>query len=594
MLDFQIKIDPQTDEKYLETSLAGKVLMTIPQLNKGTAFTLQERLAFDLIGKLPCRIETMAEQVQRAYAQCLSYESALEKNIYLNNLHDKNQMLFYALLIQHLEEFISVIYTPTIGEAVSAFSLKFRQARGMYMSYPERDYTNLILENRSNPEIDIVVITDGEAVLGIGDQGIGAMDIPIAKLMVYSLCGGIDPSRCLPITIDVGTDNEALLNSPSYLGWKHQRLRGQEYDDFIDVIVKSIRSKLPNAFIHWEDFGTHNARTIMERYQNEFCSFNDDIQGTGATALAAIWAALKAQQAQLKDQRIIIFGAGAAGTGIADQLVMALISEGLTKQQAERCIWLIDRPGLLIDDMPDLRDAQKPYARPRTEIENWSERNTVPGNLSFTSPSREKSTAKLADEGESYDLLTTIQNIKPTILIGCSAQGSAFSQEIIQTMAQHVAHPIILPLSNPTARAEATPHDIIHWTNGTALVATGSPFAPVEFQGKKITIAQCNNARIFPGIGLGVLVAKPKLLTDSMLLAAARALCDCAPVNTDIHAPLLPSIKEAKKVSKAVALAVAQQAIKESLSTLDANTNLVALIDSAYWEPTYLPYRRKH
>ena len=581
MLDFQIKTDAKTGEKYLETSIVGKTLMTIPQLNKGTAFTLQERLDFDLIGKLPCRTETLEEQVQRAYVQCCSYDTPLEKNIYLNNLHDKNQTLFYALLVKHLDEFISVIYTPTVGEAVSAFSLKFRQARGIYMSYPERDYLGLILENRSNPEIDIVVITDGEAVLGIGDQGIGAMDIPIAKLMVYSLCGGIDPSRCLPITIDVGTDNEILLNSPTYLGWKHKRLRGQEYDDFIDTVVQNIRVKLPNTFIHWEDFGTHNARAIMERYQMQFCTFNDDIQGTGATTLAAIWAALNAQGAVLKEQRIVIFGAGAAGTGIADQLVMALIHEGLTRKQAEQCIWLIDRPGLLTEDMHDLRDSQRPYARNRDEF------------LSLTSPLREKSTAKLADEGEYYDLLTVVKHVKPTILIGCSAQAGAFTQDVIQTMAQHVTHPIILPLSNPTNKVEATPHDIIHWTNGQALVATGSPFAPVKFKGKEIIIAQCNNARIFPGIGLGVLVAKPKLLTDAMLLAAARALCNCAPVNTDISAPLLPNIGRAEEVSKKVALAIAQQAIKENLSPLSADVDLIKLIDEAYWQPTYLPYRRK-
>ena len=559
MLDFQIKTDPKTGEKYLETAIVGKTLMTLPQLNKGTAFTLQERLDFDLIGKLPCRTETLEEQVQRAYVQCCSYDTPLEKNIYLNNLHDKNQTLFYALLVKHLDEFISVIYTPTVGEAVSSFSLKFRQARGIYMSYPERDYIGLILENRSNPEIDIVVITDGEAVLGIGDQGIGAMDIPIAKLMVYSLCGGIDPSRCLPITIDVGTDNEILLNSPTYLGWKHKRLRGQEYDDFIDTIIQNMRAKLPNTFIHWEDFGTHNARAIMECYKNEFCNFNDDIQGTGATTLAAIWAALNAQGAVLKDQRIVIFGAGAAGTGIADQLVMALLQEGLTRKQAEQCIWLIDRPGLLTEDMADLRDSQRPYAKPSPCL----------------------------------DLLTVVKNIKPTILIGCSAQAGAFTQEVIQTMAQHVTHPIILPLSNPTDKVEATPHDIIHWTNGQALVATGSPFAPVKFNGKEIIIAQCNNARIFPGIGLGVLIAQPKLLTDAMLLAAARALCNCAPVNTDISAPLLPNIGRAEEVSKKVALAIAQQAIKEKLSSLRSDTDLEALIDAAYWRPTYLPYKRK-
>jgi malate dehydrogenase (oxaloacetate-decarboxylating) len=580
MLDFQIKTDSKTGDKYLETSICGKTLMTIPQLNKGTAFTLQERLDFDLIGKLPCRTETLEEQVQRAYVQCCSYDTPLEKNIYLNNLHDKNQTLFYALLVKHLDEFISVIYTPTVGEAVSAFSLKFRQARGIYMSYPERDYIGLILENRSNPEIDIVVITDGEAVLGIGDQGIGAMDIPIAKLMVYSLCGGIDPSRCLPITIDVGTDNETLLNSPTYLGWKHKRLRGQAYDDFIDSVIQTMRAKLPNTFIHWEDFGTHNARTILERYQDQFCTFNDDIQGTGATTLAAIWAALNAQDSVLKDQRIVIFGAGAAGIGIADQLVMALVHEGLTRKKAERCIWLIDRPGLLIDDMADLRDSQRPYARSRAEINAWE-------------PSPCPLPQAVEGDYESYNLLAVVKHIKPTILIGCSAQAGAFTQEVIQTMAQHVTHPIILPLSNPTNKVEATPHDIIHWTRGKGLVATGSPFAPVKFDGKEVVIAQCNNARIFPGIGLGVLVAKPKLLTDGMLLAAARALCDCAPVNTDLSAPLLPNIDRAEEVSKKVALAIAIQAINKGISSLSLEMDLRALIDAAYWQPAYLEYRRK-
>lgn len=568
MLDFQIKYDAKTQKPYLATSLHGKLLLTVPQLNKGTAFSREERLEFDLLGKLPCHIETLQEQVEKAYQQCTNYNSRLQQNIYLNNLHDKNQIVFYKLASEHLAEILPTIYTPTVGDAVISFSRKYRQARGMYMSYPERESLDKVLDNRSNPEIDIVVVTDGEAVLGIGDQGIGGMDIPIAKLMVYTLCGGINPNRAMPMVIDVGTDNEQLLNDPDYLGWKHKRLRGKEYEDFVDHVVQTIRNKLPNAYIHWEDFGTHNARYLLERYQNQFCTFNDDIQGTGATTLAAVLAANKALGQTLSQQRIVIFGAGAAGCGIADQLKLGLMAEGLSETEAKQRIWLVDRPGLLKEQMEDLRECQIPYLRPHNETEHW-----------------------VVSDVNKINLLDVVSNVKPTILIGCSAQGGAFNKDVVQTIATTVEHPIILPLSNPNSRAEASPEDLMEWTQGKALIATGSPFSDVEYEGQTIQIAQCNNYRIFPGIGLGVIASKTKRLTDSMLIAASHALAESAPVLNDLRAPLLPGLDQTKSVAKRIAYAIGKQAITEGHSDMDIQ-ELENRIDETYWKPEYLPYRR--
>jgi malate dehydrogenase (oxaloacetate-decarboxylating) len=569
MLDFHIKFDEQTEQHYIETSLHGKLLLSIPQLNKSTAFTPEERVTFGLMGKLPTHVETLQEQVERAYIQSQNYDSRLEQNIYLNNLHDKSQTVFYKLASEHLEEFLPIIYTPTVGDAVISFSRKYRQARGMYLSYPEREHLEHILSNRSNPEVDIVVLTDGEGVLGIGDQGLGAMDITIAKLMVYTLCGGINPNRAMPIMIDVGTDNEDLLNDPDYLGWKHKRLRGPDYDAFIEQIVQTIRKQLPNAFIHWEDFGTNNARGILERYQDKFCTFNDDIQGTGATTLAAILAAGKALKQDLADQRIIIFGAGAAGCGIAEQIVDGLVAEGLSEAEARKRLWLIDRPGLLVDDIEGLHPAQQLYARSGDEVSGWH-----------------------AEDLSNIKLLDVVYNVKPTVLIGCSAQGLAFNREVVELMASHVEHPIIMPLSNPNNRSEANPEDLIIWTEGKALVATGSPFPEVTYQGQSVQIAQCNNAKIFPGIGLGVISAKATRLTKGMLLAACDALAESAPVLRSLDAPLLPSVNRAEYVAKRIAFAIGMKAIEEGHSQSDPNTLQQAILDN-YWQPKYLPYRRK-
>lgn len=568
VLQFKIIKDKSTHSEWLETALNGKPLLTTPQLNKGTAFTCEERLAFGLTGKLPVRVETLDDQVARAYRQYQSYRNELNKNIYLNGVHDSNQILFYKLVSQHMGEMIPIIYTPIVGTAVKQFSQEYRHPRGLYISYPERQYMDEILDNRSNPEIDLIVVTDGEGVLGIGDQGIGGMDIPIAKLMVYSLCGGINPTRTLPIQLDVGTNNPLLLNDPMYLGWRHERLSGAMYDDFIDQFVSTIRKKFPSVFLHWEDFGRDNARRNLERYQGQICTFNDDMQGTGVVTLAALLAAVKANGSTLHEQRIVIFGAGTAGTGIADQIAQAMQRDGMSLEQAQAQFWLIDRQGLLTKDMPQLNKYQQVYARDPQEVQGWqSADNTIP-------------------------LLNVIEAVKPTILVGCSAVSGAFNQQVITTMAKYTKRPIVLPLSNPTERCEIRPEDLFAWTKGNALMATGSPFDDIQYNGRSLRIAQCNNALVFPGIGLGLTAIRATRLSDDALWAACKALSDFAPIQHDPHAPLLPSLDDARQVATQIAIAVAQQAMNEGVAQVIPVDGVEDLINYSLWEPRYLPYKK--
>lgn len=558
MLDFKIKKDPTHHFEYLETSISGKLLLTIPQLNKGTAFTLEERDIFGLTGKLPIHVESLEEQLTRTYSQYLEYKTPLQKNIYLNKLHDTNQVLFYKLVQNHESEMIPILYTPTVSMAVQAFSREFQEARGLYISYEQRDQIEKILDNRSNPKINLIVASDGGGVLGIGDQGVGAMLIPVAKLMVYTICGGINPLHTLPILLDAGTDNPELLNDPFYLGWRHPRITGQAYDEFIDLFVQAVRKKFPHVLLQWEDFGRDNARRILERYQHDICSFNDDIQGTGATALAALLAAVKSIHSELTEQRFVIFGGGTAGIGIADQICRQLVEQGLPEFAARAQFWIVDKAGLLIETMDDLTPGQKPYAR--------------------------KTSTKI-------DLLALIQQVKPTVLIGCSAQTGAFTKEVVQTMAQHVRYPIIFPLSNPTEKAEARPQDILDWTEGKALIATGSPFPMPQWKGKPRHIAQSNNALVFPGIGLGIIAAKAKRVTDKMLWAACNALNNCAPIHHDPNGSLLPPLENTKKVAREIAIAVAKQAYEEGVANITSPENIEIYVDAQIWEPKYLPFK---
>ncbi|CEK10971.1 NAD-dependent malic enzyme [Legionella hackeliae] len=569
MLDFKVVRDEQTGELIMETSICGKPLLTIPQLNKSTAFTQEERRAFGLLGKLPHRVETLDEQVKRAYLQYSSYSSRLQQNIYLNNLHDKNQVLFYRLISKHLGEMLPTIYTPIVGTAVKRYSHEYRQPRGLYIAHSDKNQIEEIINNRSNPDIELIVVTDGEGVLGIGDQGIGGMDIPVAKLMVYSLCGGIDPTKTLPVFLDVGTNNQDLLNDPLYLGCQHPRINTEEYDDFILTFVDAIHKHFPNAFLHWEDFGRNNARRILDKFQDKLCTFNDDIQGTGAVTLSALLAACEVTGVNLEDHRILVFGAGSAGTGISDQIVDAMLRRGLNKKEAYDRFWLVDRQGLLVDSDLELTEAQKPYARQAAEIASW-------GNLGRLYPS----------------LTDTVRQVKPTILIGCSAQPGAFSQDIVETMSAACERPIIFPLSNPDEKCEAQPADIINWSQGKALIATGTAFPAVEYQNRLLQIAQCNNALVFPGIGLGILAVKATRLSKGMIWAAAQALSEYAPSKKDSFLPLLPSLDDAQMVAKHIAIAVASTAINENLAQINQNADLDQVIKDMFWEPRYLPFRK--
>lgn len=568
MLKFKTQRQKGETTDWVETGLTGKALLTIPQLNKGTAFTEEEREIFGLKGKLPARIETLEEQVQRCYVQFSAYTTNLQKNIYLNNLNDKNQVLFYKLVITYLEEMLPTIYTPIVGTAVKQFSTEFRQPRGLYISYDDIDDIDTILSNRTNPEIDLIVVSDGEGVLGIGDQGVGGIDIPVAKLMIYTLLGGINPTHTLPIQLDVGTNNVALLEDPYYLGHRHKRLTAHDYDAFIEKFVSAIQRNFPNAFLHWEDLGRENAWRILQNYQTKLCTFNDDIQGTGIVTMAALLAAVKSKSETLGEQRIVIFGGGTAGMGVADQVKAGMIREGLTEQEALDRFWILDRHGLLHTAYQGLTPAQTPYARNESEVNDW------------------------ADTSKDISLLQVVEKIHPTILIGSSTVTGAFSQEVIETMAANVQRPIIFPLSNPTERAEATPEDIITWTKANAIIATGSPFDKVEYNDQHYTIAQSNNALAFPGLGLGVIAAHATRLTDNMLWAACEALSECAPVLTDPTAPPLPGISAAKSAAKAIAIAVVEQAREDGVATCDAETPAEALIDDVQWEPHYAPYRK--
>lgn len=566
MLDYEIIVDPKTKEKKMALSLNGKALLTVPQFNKGTAFTDSERMMFDIIGKLPPRVESLAEQVERAYIQYSAYNSDLQRNIYLNNLNDKNQVLFFKLVSEHLDEMLPAIYTPSVGMAVKYFSQEFRQPRGLFISYEDRDHIGKILANRTNPNIDIIVVTDGEGVLGIGDQGVGSIDIPVAKLMIYSLFGGIDPMRTLPIQLDVGTNNQTLLEDPYYLGRRQQRLSADKYDEFIEKFVAATKKAFPNVFIHWEDLGRRNAYQIMRDYNHNTCTFNDDVQGTGVVTLAALFAAVKSKGENLSEQRVMIYGAGSAGMGIAHHLCDAMMREGMSNEEAIKNFWLVDRPGLLLTDTNDLTPMQEKYARAPEEVEDWD----LPTDLIV--------------------LEQTIQRVKPTILIGCSTVAGAFNQLVIKAMCQNNEKPIIFPLSNPNECAEATPKQIIAYSGGQAIIATGSPFDKVMFDGREYDIAQNNNALAFPGIGLGVVACKAKLVTENMLWAAVEAIRDCAPILKDPSAPPLPPLRQGREVARKVAITVVRQAIEDGVAQVKNTDSIESMVDEVIWEPKYLPY----
>ena len=567
MLHYEENRDEKGNIINIKCLIRGHKLLNTPELNKGNAFTDQEREDLDLQGALPDIIETLDEQCIRMYNQYSEFETNLEKNIFLNSLNDRNSTLFYALVSMHVKEMLPIIYTPTIGDAVETFSLQERRARGLYIDYNHRDEIDKMFQNRVNEHIDLIIVTDGEGVLGIGDQGIGGIDISIGKLMVYTVCAGIDPNRVLPIVLDVGTNNQKLLDDPMYLGWRHERLKGKEYDDFIDMFVTSVRKNLPGVYLHWEDFGRDNARKNLNRYKEQMCTFNDDMQGTGIVATANVLTASDVAGLNLKDHRVVLLGAGTAGCGITDQICDAFMHSGVDKDAARKQFWLVDRNGLLVSDQADLVEFQKPYARDRSELSDWE--------------IKDQSNITLAE---------VVSHVKPTILIGCSTVHGAFTEEIVKDMCAHCDVPIIMPLSNPTSKSEAEPKDLIHWSDGKALVAAGSPFDPVDYKGRKIRISQGNNAFVFPGLGLGVIASKAKRMSDKMIIAAANSLSSCSPMRKDKDAPMLPDFDVIQEVQEKVALAVAEQARSEGLAGVDASCDLKDEVKRHIWKPVYFKY----
>jgi malate dehydrogenase (oxaloacetate-decarboxylating) len=545
----------------------GMDLLDTPLLNKGTAFTEEERVLFGLMGLLPPHVETLEEQVVRAYEAYQRKDDDLERHIYLRALQDTNEVLFYRLLLEHIEEMTPIVYTPTVALACQQFSHIYRRPRGLFVSYPRRDSIPTLLRNRPNPNVDVIVVTDGERILGIGDQGAGGLGIPIGKLSLYTLIGGIRPERTLPIVLDVGTNNQERLNDPEYLGWRHERITGQDYYGFIDQFVQAVKQDATETCLQWEDFANSHARPILERYRGELLTFNDDIQGTAAVALGAILGAIKVTQNTLKDQQIVIFGAGSAAIGVADGLRAAMEEEGLTKQEARSRFWLLNSKGLLHSGRNDLSPEQSVYAQAESRISGWP--RTPNGRVS------------LAD---------VIGKIDATILIGLSTVGGAFSQTIVREMTRKIQRPIIFPLSNPTANSEASAEDLIRWTDGRALVATGSPFAPVNYSGRRIPIAQCNNVYIFPAMGLGIVASGARRVTDLMMLAAARALAASSPAIKDPSASLLPPLTDLRRVAAEIALAVGTQAQEDGVAAKLGEDELHQRVTAAQWTPTYPSY----
>lgn len=547
---------------------AGYTLLELPLLNKGSAFTQEERSNFNLHGLLPHIIETIEEQSQRSYQQFCAFNDDINKHIYLRNIQDTNETLFYHLIENHLEEMMPVIYTPTVGEACQRFSDIYRRHRGIFISYPDRDFIEDILQNVNKNNVKVIVITDGERILGLGDQGIGGMGIPIGKLSLYTACGGISPAYTLPITIDVGTNNQQLLNDPIYMGWRQPRISGDEYYDFVDDVITAIKRRWPKALIQFEDFAQKNAMPLLEKYRDKICCFNDDIQGTAAVSVGSLLAASKAAGKQLKDQVVTFLGAGSAGCGIAEQIILQMVAEGLTDAEARARVFMVDRFGLITENQPNLLDFQRKLAQKGEVVEQW------------------------ANIDEVISLMDVVQNATPTVLIGVSGQPGLFTEQIIKTMAQHCERPIVMPLSNPTSRVEAVPADIVQWTEGRALIATGSPFAPVNYQGKLYHIAQCNNSYIFPGIGLGVVASGATRITENMLMASSRALADCSPLLQDPQADLLPSLGEIQSVSKVIAFDVAKAAIQDGVAVMINDELLKQKIEESFWHPEYRRYKR--
>jgi len=551
----------------IETDLSGVALINSPMLNKGTAFTEEERDLFQLHGCLPPHVGTLDDQVARRLKVLRAFETDFERYTFLRDLQDTNETLFYALIMRGMGELLPLVYTPTVGEGCQRFSEIWRKPRGIFLSYPNRHRIREILAAARFDRVKVIVVSDGERILGLGDQGAGGMGIPIGKLALYTACAGIHPDETLPILLDVGTNNRERLDDPIYIGWRHERVTGADYDAFIEEFVAAVIARWPDVVLQWEDFAGSNAGRLLEKYRDRLCTFNDDIQGTAAVAAGAVMAAINVTGAPLTEQRIALLGAGSAGCGIAALLLQAMVDDGLSPEDARRRFFAVDRGGLLLKGMNNLTTVQCPLAQSRDMIADWSLRK--PGEV---------------------DLLDVVSNVRPTVLIGVSGQAGVFTEPVIRAMARGVDRPIIFPLSNPTSRCEATPQQLLDWTNGRALIGAGSPFAPVHWDGRTMAIDQINNSYIFPGVGLGLIASKARRVTDGMFMAAARALAELSPCRGDKGEPLLPPVDQLRRVALAIALAVARQAQADGVAEPCSEDEMAERIRARVWAPNYRPY----
>jgi malate dehydrogenase (oxaloacetate-decarboxylating) len=553
----------------VRTALSGYELLNDPLLNKGTAFTESERDTFELHGLLPPHVATLEYQVKRRLDAFRSLGSDIQKYVFLRGLQDSNETLFYALVTGNIEEMMPIVYTPTVGLGCQTFSSIFRKPRGLFLSYPHKADIRRIIANRRFDGVEAIVVSDGERILGLGDQGAGGMGIPIGKLALYTACAGLHPATTLPIILDVGTDSRRLLDDPQYIGWQHERVRGAAYDEFIATFVDAVRERWPHVLLHWEDFAIGNANRLLARYRDKLCTFNDDIQGTAAIAVGTLLSAINVTATPLTEQRVAVFGAGSAGTGICALLLRAMVDAGLSEAEARGRFYLIDRDGLLIDGMAGLRPFQAPFVQQRARIETWT----------LAAPDR-------------VGLGDVVANARPTVLIGTSGQPNAFHEAVVRGMAERVRRPVIFPLSNPTDRAEATPQDLAAWSEGRAVIGTGSPFPPIKRNGRDVRVDQTNNAYVYPGIGLGTIAVDARRISDAMFLAAARTIADMSPAKHDPSANLLPPLAELRPLSFTVAVAVARQAVADGLADAMSNDALIAAVKAKMWEPVYADYTR--
>jgi len=567
MKQYEKKFDAQ-GQAYLETSLPGLLLTRLPLLNKGTSFTLEERREFGLLGLLPTHVSPLEEQLERAYANFRGFRSDLEKHVFLRALQDRSEVLFYALLDKHIEEMMPIIYTPTVAQAVEQFSRIYRYPRGLVVNPENIQHIDTLLENTPFPDVQLIVATDNEGILGIGDQGFGGLAICIGKLSLYTAAAGIDPAVTLPVELDVGTNRRDLLDDPLYLGVRRPRMEGQEYEDFIHTFVMALKRRFPRVLVQWEDFSKQKAFDVLDRYRDELPSLNDDIQGTGAVVLAGLLSATRRGQTSLGQQMYLVHGAGAGGVGVARQIVRGLELEGMSTQQARERIFLIDSKGLILKDRKGLEPYKLEFAHEPSRVAGWKLQGSIPS------------------------LLETVKQGKVTVLLGLSGQRGAFDEPVVRAVAENTAYPVVFALSNPTANSEAVPADIYRWTEGKALVATGSPFADVEWDGAPHPVGQGNNAFIFPGLGLGVLLSQARRVTDSMLTAASLALAEYTDAARLAQGALYPRMDRLRSASRRVALAVLRQAVKEGVAMRQLPEDLEALLDREMWRPEFLPIRR--